>query len=154
MQVKTGFMRVALDLAKVSAAKMLDIPVGACVVFAGKTVSTAVNEAVLRCDPTAHAEILAISAASKKLATYNLRGATLYTTLEPCSMCAGAIINANITDVVFGAYNEKEGAAGSLIDLLRDYQTTFGNISVTGGVLEQECSELLSTFFEKLRNNC
>ena len=125
----------------------MDVPVGALVVDqAGQVVSIGHNQKELNNDPTSHAEIEAIRAATKKLGDWRLENCTLIVTLEPCVMCAGAIVAARLPRVVFGAWDEKVGASGSLYDLLRDAR--LGRpIEVTGGVLEKECSSLLTDFF-------
>lgn len=143
------FMRLALDKARLSGP---DVPVGALIVSAeGEVLSLAHNLKEARQDPTAHAEIEAIRAATERLGDWRLLGSTLVVTLEPCVMCAGAIIAARIPRVVFGAWDEKVGAAGSAYDLLRDHRLG-SRIEVTGGVLEKECAAALAGFFRTQRN--
>jgi tRNA(adenine34) deaminase len=129
----------------------LDVPVGA-VLFdqSGQVVAAAHNEREQTGDPTAHAELLAIQQVGKSKGDWRLEDLTLVVTLEPCVMCAGAIVAARIPRVVFGAFDEKVGAAGSRYDLLRD--SRLGNpVEVIAGVREQECSKLLKEFFEAKR---
>jgi len=129
----------------------LDVPVGAVLLdSSGQVVAAAHNERELTGDPTAHAELLAIQRVGKAKGDWRLEDLTLVVTLEPCVMCAGAIVAARIPKVVFGAFDEKVGAAGSRYDLLRD--SRLGNpIEVIAGVKEAECSKLLRDFFEAKR---
>jgi tRNA(adenine34) deaminase len=128
-----------------------DVPVGAIIVdSSGETIATGFNLKELQHDPTAHAEIVAIRAAASLRSDWRLEDCTLVVTLEPCAMCAGAIVAARIPRVVFGAWDERVGAAGSLYDLLRD--SRLGRpVEVVGGVLEAECSELITNFFAERR---
>ncbi len=128
-----------------------DVPVGALVVLDGKIIARAHNEREKRNDPTAHAEILALSKAGKKLGVWNLTGAELFVTLEPCPMCAGAIINARIKRLVYGAKDPKAGCAGTLYNLPGDSRFNH-RAEVKGGILEKECAELLKNFFKGKRN--
>jgi tRNA(adenine34) deaminase len=123
-----------------------DVPIGAMIVHEGKAIAAAGNERELRRDPTAHAEILAIRAAAEALGGWRLPATTLYVTLEPCAMCAGAIVLARIPEVVFGAPDPKAGAAGSVLDILAEPALNH-RPGVTGGVLSYECSALLRDFF-------
>jgi tRNA(adenine34) deaminase len=124
-----------------------DVPVAALVVDAsGNTLGTGHNERELTADPTAHAEIVAIRAAARAKGTWHLEDTTLVVTLEPCTMCAGAILQARIPRVVFGAWDEKAGAAGSVNDVLRDRRLPH-RVEVVTGVLEAECAALLVDFF-------
>jgi tRNA(adenine34) deaminase len=143
-----ALMHLAIEEAKKSGE---DVPVGALVVDrAGQVVATGHNQKELKHDPTSHAEIEAIRAATEKLGDWRLEDFTLVVTLEPCVMCAGAIIAARIPRIIFGAWDGKVGAGGSLYDLLRDAR--LGKpIEVTGGVLEEECGELLAEFFKAQR---
>jgi tRNA(adenine34) deaminase len=128
-----------------------DVPIGAVVARDGELLAAAGNERELRADPTAHAEILAIRAAAEALGGWRLPGTTLYVTLEPCAMCAGAIVLARIPAVVYGAPDPKAGAAGSVIDVLAE--PAFNHRpEVTGGVLESECAALLRGFFAARRS--
>jgi tRNA(adenine34) deaminase len=139
-------MRLALEQARM-AARHGDVPVGAVVVDqAGSVLAAAGNEREIRHDPTAHAEILALREASRKLRSWRLTGLTLVVTLEPCTMCAGALVLARVTRLVFGAFDPKAGAVSSLFDVVRDPQLNH-RIDVRSGVLEEECSALLKDFF-------
>lgn len=143
-------MGLALDEAKAAGN---DVPVGALLIdSSGQVVASAHNERELSGDPTAHAELLAIQRVGKEQGSWRLEELTLVVTLEPCVMCAGAIVAARIPKVVFGAFDERVGAAGSRYDLLRDPR--LGKpVEVIAGVREQECSELLSKFFEEKRSS-
>ena len=130
-----------------------DVPVGAIVVDpTGDVVGSGRNEREATGDPTAHAEIVALRNAAEQAGTWNLSGHTLVVTLEPCVMCAGAILNSRIDRVVFGAWDEKAGAAGSVMDLLRDRSLPLRVTEVVGGVLGDECAALLTDFFGELRD--
>jgi tRNA(adenine34) deaminase len=130
-----------------TAAKSGDVPVGAIVVNKdGVVVGKGSNEREANNDPTAHAEIVAIRNAANRLQNSRLDGCTLIVTLEPCAMCAGAIAQSRISHVIFGAWDEKAGAVGSVWDVLRDPRSIF-KVEVTAGVLEQECAVLLKDFF-------
>ena len=128
-----------------------DIPIGALVVLEGDIISSRHNERELQNDPTAHAEVLAIQDAAKKLGTSRLDGATLISTLEPCPMCAGAALSARITRVIFGAEDPKAGALGSLYQLGSDPRLNH-EFSVTPRVLQEECGALISRFFSTKRD--
>ena len=129
-----------------------DVPVGAIVVGPnGDVVGAGHNEREATGDPTAHAEIVALRAAAEAVGSWNLSEHTLVVTLEPCVMCAGAILNARIDRVVFGAWDPKAGAAGSVVDLLRERTLPSRVDEVIGGVLEAECSVVLTEFFGGLR---
>ena len=141
-------MELAIGQAMLSG---VDVPVGAVLLDpSGQVVAAAHNERELTGDPTAHAELLAIQRVGKAKGDWRLEDLTLVVTLEPCSMCAGAIVAARIPKVIFGAFDEKVGAAGSRYDLLRD--SRLGNpVEVIAGVREAECSKLLKDFFEAKR---
>ncbi len=143
------FMQQAINMAKL-AEQNNEVPVGAVCVYEGNIIATGKNQLITDTNPTAHAEVLAIIDAAKKLGNYRLLGITLYVTLEPCTMCVGAMIHARIERVVFGAYDHKTGACGSKLDLLKKDLNNH-NIKVEGGVLENECSEMLSAFFKRRR---
>jgi tRNA(adenine34) deaminase len=128
-----------------------DVPIGAVVARDGEPIAAAGNERELRRDPTAHAEVLAIRAAAEALGGWRLPGTTLYVTLEPCVMCAGAIVLARIPAVVFGAADPKAGAAGSILDVLAEPALNH-HPRVTAGVMEAECAALLRDFFDSRRN--
>src|SRR4051794_89101 len=146
----TGLMRLALDQAE-RAASHGDVPIGAVVARDVEVLASAANERELRLDPTAHAEILAIRAAAEALGGWRLPETTLYVTLEPCAMCAGAIVLARIPTVVFGAPDPKAGAAGSVLDVLAEPALNH-RPEVSGGVLEAECAALLRNFFAARRS--
>jgi tRNA(adenine34) deaminase len=144
-----ALMRRALDEAR-RCLEHGDVPIGAVLARDGQVVSSAGNERELQQDPTAHAEVLVLRAGSETLGTWRLEGCTLYVTLEPCAMCAGAIVLARVGRVVFGAADPKAGFAGSLGDLLQDDRLNH-RASVTGGVLAEECGALLQDFFRDRR---
>lgn len=147
MQNNEELMRAALDVARI-ASQTGDVPVGAIVINAeGVVVGKGFNEREANNDPTAHAEIVAIRSAASRLQKSRLDGCTLIVTLEPCAMCAGAIAQSRISKVVFGAWDEKAGAVGSVWDVLRDPRSIF-KVEVAAGVLERECAELLTEFFK------
>ena len=143
------FMHVALEQAADSA-KAGEIPVGAVVVVSGEIVATGQNRSIRDSDPSAHAEVVALRAAGSTLSNYRLTDATLYVTLEPCAMCIGAIVQARVARVVFGAYDAKAGAAGSVIDL-SDSPAFNHRFEVLGGVLAEECGAVLKEFFSERR---
>ena len=143
------FMHAALAEAKV-AAQTDEVPVGAVVVRNGEIIGRGLNRPVQDCDPTAHAEIVAIRAAAASEKNYRLNDTTLYVTLEPCPMCVGAMLHARIGRLVFGAYDPKAGAAGSVLDLSDDRRLNH-RLEVNGGLLEDKCSELLQKFFAARR---
>jgi tRNA(adenine34) deaminase len=144
------FMRRALELAQ-RAALDEEVPVGAVLMLQGKVIGEGWNRPIVGHDPTAHAEIMAMRAAAQHLRNYRLGGTTLYVTLEPCPMCMGAVLNARISRVVFGAWDPKAGACGSVIDLPRDPKLGRG-IDVFGGVCSDESAALLRNFFESRRS--
>jgi len=143
------FMRAAIREAKIAAA-VDEVPVGAVVVRNGEIIGAGLNRSIQDADPTAHAEIVALRAAAKYEDNYRLVDATLYVTLEPCAMCVGAMLQARIARLVFGAYDEKAGAAGSVVDLC-DHRSLNHRIEVNGGLLDEKCAALLRNFFEKRR---
>lgn len=142
------YMKQALALAKEGAA-LGEVPVGAVVVKDGQIIASAHNEREFLPDATAHAEVLAIRRACAALGTNRLTGCTLYVTLEPCPMCAGALVNARVDHVVFGAYDARGGACGSMMRIQK-YPLYFMP-SFEGGVMEQECAAVLTEFFTKKR---
>lgn len=143
-------MRHALQLAD-RAQDLGEIPVGAVLVNeAGEIIGEGWNLSIIRSDPTAHAEIVALRHTAQRIQNYRLLNSTLYVTLEPCTMCAGAILHSRIKRLVFGAYDYKTGAVGSRFHFFDDYKMNH-SIAVTGGVLEQECSRKLSEFFQRRR---
>ncbi len=146
--IHQDLMRSAITIAQ-SALKTEDVPVGALIVDSeNNIVSTGYNEREAHQDPTAHAEIVAIRRAAQKLGTWRLDGCKLVVTLEPCAMCAGAIAQSRINTLIFGAWDEKAGAVGSVWDVLRDPRAIH-KMEVVGGVLEAECAELLTNFFRQ-----
>jgi tRNA(adenine34) deaminase len=143
------FMRLALREAE-RARELGDVPIGAVVVRAGEVIAAGRNERELRQDPTAHAEILALREAATALGSWRVLEATLYVTLEPCAMCAGAIVLARVPRVAYGASDPKAGAAGSVLDVLGEPRLNH-RPEVQGGLLGEECGELLSEFFASRR---
>ena len=144
-------MRVAIEHARIASVASRDVPVGAVILNAnGDLISTGNNQRELLNDPTAHAEIVAIRHAATALGNWRLDGCMIVVTLEPCAMCAGAIAQSRISKVVFGAWDEKAGAAGSVWDLLRDPRALH-KVEVTSGVLEEDCSAMLKEFFSEQR---
>ncbi|BGI51050.1 MAG: tRNA adenosine(34) deaminase TadA [Arsenophonus endosymbiont of Ceratovacuna japonica] len=127
-----------------------EIPVGAILIYKNKLIAECCNNPILYNDPSAHAEILALRLGGQYLKNYRLLNTTLYVTLEPCIMCAGAIINARINRLVFGAYNKKTGAVGSIINIFNNHNINH-RIIVSNGILSDQCSELLNIFFKKKR---
>ena len=144
-------MSLAIEQARLAEAHG-DVPIGAVIVHEGESIAAAGNERELRRDPTAHAEILAIRAAAEALGGWRLPGTTLYVTLEPCAMCAGAIVLARIPTVVIGAPDPKAGAAGSVLNVLVEPALNHRPV-VIGGVLEEECAAVLREFFLLRRNS-
>ncbi|MEG0915243.1 MAG: tRNA adenosine(34) deaminase TadA, partial [Christensenellaceae bacterium] len=148
MMYDETYMRQAIEQAK-QAELMDEVPIGAVIIHNGSVIASAYNTRETTKNPLHHAEILAIHQAAKALGAWRLLDCTLYVTLEPCPMCAGAIINARIPIVVFGAYDKKAGAFGTLYDLSE------GKLNHTpqifGGILEDECASLLSNYFKKKR---
>lgn len=149
MEVDLAFMQLALLEAE-RAGIAGEVPVGAVVVKEGRVVASGYNRPVFAADPTAHAEMTALREAGRVLGNYRLPECDLYVTLEPCAMCAGAMIHARIRRVVFGAYDPKTGAAGSVIDLFAEKKLNH-HTTVTGGVLGTECASLLRAFFARRR---
>jgi tRNA(adenine34) deaminase len=145
------WMQMALTLAE-RAAEEEEIPVGALAVFESRIVGRGYNRTEALQDPTAHAEMLAITAAADALGSRRLEGVTLYVTLEPCCMCAGALVLARIARLVFGAYDPKAGACGTLYNIPQDNRLNH-RLVVVGGILEVECGAVLSEFFRKLRSS-
>jgi len=143
------YMKIALSLAQ-EARKNGEIPVGVIIVVNGEIVAKACNEKEIRGDATAHAEILALQRAAKQVGHWRLSDATMYVTLEPCSMCAGAMVQARLGKLVYGAYDPRAGAAGSVIDLL-DHPAFNHRVIVKSGVLADECGQILKEFFEAKR---
>ncbi len=143
------FMKIALKEAK-KAYEKLEVPVGVIIVKDGQIIAKAHNLKETKYDTTKHAEILAIQKASKKLKSWRLLDCEMYVTLEPCSMCSGAIINSRIKKVYIGALDEKTGAVGSVLNLLEDYKFNH-KVEVEKGIMKEECEQILKDFFKMLR---
>ena len=149
--MKEKFMKEALKQAQ-KAYDKLEVPVGAVIVKNNKIIARAYNQKEEKKDTTNHAEILAIKKASKKLNSWRLLDCEMYVTLEPCSMCAGALIQSRIKKVYIGAMDKKTGACGSVLNLLEDYKFNH-NVEVETGILKNECENILKQFFKELRND-
>lgn len=149
MPTDTDFMRLALEQAR-QAGSRGEVPVGAVLVKEGRVVAAGGNQPIAAHDPSAHAEIVALRAAGQALGNYRLDDTVLYVTLEPCLMCASAIVHARVRRVVFGAFDPKAGAAGGIIDAFA-LKGLNHRVDVFGGVLETECAALLSEFFARQR---
>lgn len=150
MLINEQYMKEALKQAK-KAYEKGEIPVGAIIVKDNRIIARAYNEKEYKFDTTKHAEILAIQKASKKLKSWRLTDCDMYVTLEPCSMCAGALIQSRIRKVYIGTMDEKTGACGSVLNLLEDY--TFNHqVEVETNILQPECEQLLKSFFKEIRN--
>ena len=146
---KEYYMKQALKEAE-KAYKKLEVPVGAIIVKDGKIIAKAHNQKETKTDTTKHAEIIAIQKASKKIKSWRLIDCEMYVTLEPCTMCAGAIINSRIKKINIGTMDEKTGAAGSVLNLFEDY--TFNHkVETENGILKEECENILKKFFKELR---
>ncbi len=148
--VDEAFMREALQLAG-QAAALGEVPVGAVAVVDGSVVARAYNRREVDHDPFAHAELLAMRDAAKAVGAWRLSGVTVYVTLEPCAMCAGALVQSRVDRLVFGAFDAKAGAVGSLYNLAQDARFNH-RVEVKSGVLGDECSEVLKAFFKTLRS--
>ncbi|GEL74929.1 MULTISPECIES: tRNA adenosine(34) deaminase TadA [Myxococcus] len=144
-----AFMQQALSLAR-EAAELGEVPVGAVAVFNGEVVGTGFNRREVDRNPLAHAEMLAMDAAARKIGAWRLSGVTLYVTLEPCAMCAGGLVQSRVTRLVFGAFDPKAGAVGSLYNLVEEPRHNH-RLQVTSGILADESRLLLKTFFGRLR---
>ena len=145
----SDFMQLALDQAR-SAAEADEVPVGAILVKDGQILARGTNRTIRDCDPTAHAEIVALREAARAAANYRLMGTTLYVTIEPCAMCAGAIIQARIARVVYGADDPKGGAVRSCFEVLSHSKLNH-QVEVTGGLLAEESAAVLQQFFSSRR---
>lgn len=143
------FMRLALEAAH-EAERAGEVPVGAVVVQDGRVIARAGNRTIADCDPTAHAEIVALRAAAQAVGNYRLPGATLYSTIEPCAMCAGALVQARIARLVYGAADPRAGAVRTLFQVA-DHPQLNHRVEVTAGVLAEECAALLQNFFTARR---
>ena len=144
-----GFMTAAIALAG-KASEAGEVPVGAVVVKGGQIIGTGFNAPISRHDPSAHAEIQAMRAAASVLGNYRLAGCTLFATLEPCAMCAGAIMHARIERLIFGATDPKTGACGSIVNLFAEARLNHHTV-VEAGLMAQQCGELLTNFFRQRR---
>ena len=149
MNTDETYMRLALEEARAAAAEG-EVPIGAVLVCDGEVVGRGRNARESAGDPTAHAEMVAIREGAERLGRWRLSGCTLYVTLEPCPMCAGALVNARVDRLVYGAADPKAGAVGTLYDLSADARLNHA-FEVTSGVLEAECGEILREFFRALR---
>ena len=149
MTQEERYMKEAMKQAK-RAYAIGDVPIGCVIVYEDKIIARGYNKRNKNKTTLAHAELLAMAKASKKLGDWRLEGCTMYVTLEPCQMCAGAIVQARISKVVIGSMNPKVGCAGSIINLLQMKQFNH-QVEMETGILEEECSEMLSQFFKELR---
>lgn len=143
------YMRIALREAQ-KALEIEEVPVGAVIVHEGQIIAKAHNQRELLRDPTAHAEMIAITQAAEHLQSWRLEKTTMYVTLEPCPMCAGAIVLARIPEVIYGATDPKTGAAGSLMNIVQDARLNH-QVKLTSGVMAEECGAILRDFFIRLR---
>ncbi len=143
------FMQQAIELARHGATQG-EVPVGALVVLDGKIIGRGFNQPITRHDPTAHAEVMALRDASTHVGNYRLPGSTLYVTVEPCAMCAGAIQHARVARVVYGTVEPKTGACGSVVDLFAEPRLNH-HAEVVGGVMAESCAEVVSDFFRRRR---
>ena len=145
----TAWIARALELAR-GAAAAGEVPVGAVLVNGATVLGEGANACIKNSDPTAHAEIVALRAAARAAGNYRLPGSTLYVTLEPCAMCAGAIINARVQRLVFGASDPRAGAAGSVVDVFAP-EALNHRVAISGGVMAEPCADLLRSFFRARR---
>lgn len=149
MDPDIGFMQEALEEARAAAAAG-EVPVGAILTLDGKVIARAGNRTIRDCDPTAHAEIIVLREAARVVDNYRLAGTTVYVTIEPCSMCAGAMIQARIPRLVYGANDAKAGAVRTYFQILSNSNLNH-QVEITAGVLAAECSEVIQSFFAKRR---
>ena len=149
MENKEKYMKEALKEAQ-KAYEALEIPIGAVIVKDGKIIARGHNQKEEKQDTTMHAEIIAIKKASKKLGAWRLNGCEMYITLEPCPMCAGAIVNARLDKIYIGTMDEKNGACGSVTDVLEDYKQNY-KVEKENGICQKKCEEILKRFFKELR---
>jgi len=143
------FLREALKEAR-KAETLGEVPVGAVIVCNNRIIGRGYNRSISDTDPTAHAEIIALRKASRKLKNYRLADCAIYVTIEPCPMCAGALVWARISEIVFGAYEPKAGACGSVLNIVYNKKLNH-RVKVRGGLLETECRSLIQNFFQKKR---
>ncbi len=151
MMTDADFMRLALAEAR-AAAEQGEVPVGAVVALGERILASAGNRTITSCDPAAHAEVLALRTAAKAVGNHRILGATLYVTVEPCAMCAGAIIQARILRVVYGCDDPKGGAARSCFQVL-DHPALNHSVEVASGILAEECASTLQSFFAARRSS-
>ncbi|MFC3121888.1 tRNA adenosine(34) deaminase TadA [Agaribacter flavus] len=149
MKSHVDYMRLALEQARIAEQKN-EVPVGAVVVVNDQVIGVGHNQSIATHDPSAHAEMMAIREAGKVLANYRMVDASLYVTLEPCPMCAGLLVHSRIRQLIFGAYDTKTGACGSVMNICNSPLLNH-QVEVLGGVLEGECSETISKFFTRRR---
>ena len=149
MEEKDKFMKEAIKEAKKAYGK-LEVPIGAVIVKDGKIIARGHNQKEEKADTTMHAEIIAIKKASKKIGAWRLNGCEMYITLEPCPMCAGAIINARLDKIYIGTMDEKNGACGSVTNVLEEYKQNY-KVQKEEGIHQKECEEIIKNFFKKLR---
>jgi tRNA(adenine34) deaminase len=149
VELDRQFMQQALEQARL-AALAGEVPVGAVIVRNGEVIARAFNQPITKHDPSAHAEMLVLRQAALSEENYRLPGTTLYVTLEPCTMCAGAMLHARVDRIVYGAADSKTGAAGSVLDVFSSKQINHQTV-VEGGVMAQECGQLLRDFFKERR---
>jgi tRNA(adenine34) deaminase len=147
--VDLRYMRMALGQAEIAEANG-DVPIGAVIVYENRVVAKAYNQRQQLNDPTAHAEIIALTQAAEAVGNWRLEGCTIYVTLEPCPMCAGALVLARIDRLVFGTDDPKAGACGSLYNIAQDARLNH-HVQITSGVLMEECKSQLQTFFQRRR---
>jgi tRNA(adenine34) deaminase len=150
-EIDERYMRMAIDAALV-AEENGDVPIGTVIVHEGRVIAKAYNQREQLKDPTAHAEIIALTQAAAALGLWRLHGGTIYVTLEPCPMCAGALVLARLDRLVYGCPDPKTGACGSLYDIVRDDRLNH-RLEVTSGVLADDCARLLQDFFRQRRRN-
>ena len=150
-QIDERYMRLAIDAAHI-AEENGDVPIGAVIVYQDQVIGRAYNQREQLTDPTAHAEIVALTQAATFLETWRLHGCTIYVTLEPCPMCAGALVLGRLDRLVYGCDDPKAGACGSLYDIVRDERLNH-RLEVTSGILAHDCAKLLQDFFRKRRPN-
>ena len=149
MEEKDKFMKEAIKEAKKAYGK-LEVPIGAVIVKNGKIIARGHNQKEEKADTTMHAEIIAIKKASKKIGAWRLNGCEMYVTLEPCPMCAGAIINARLDKIYIGTMEKKNGACGSVTNVLEEYKQNY-KVQKEEGIHQKECEEIIKNFFKELR---
>lgn len=149
MEEKDKFMKEAIKEARKAYGK-LEVPIGAVIVKNGKIIARGHNQKEEKADTTMHAEIIAIKKASKKIGAWRLNGCEMYVTLEPCPMCAGAIINARLDKIYIGTMDEKNGACGSITNVLEEYKQNY-SVQKEEGIYQKECEEIIKKFFKELR---